>query len=254
MQEQAVCKNCGNHFTGNYCNHCGEKLYSENDKSFRHLADEVFHFFTHLDSKYLKTLKILFTKPGQLSIEYCDGVRKKYFKPISLFLIGIIIYLLIPLSPGLNMSLEGSLTNYKAIGFTLPEKLVQAKMKKRMLSFEQLSEKYHHKSTVIAKPMLFIILPLIACALMLFFYKRRYYYFDHFILSVELSNFFLYLSFIILPFIFAGIAKLLWWVSGKDLYYADYVTGPIVIVALLIYQAIAFYKFYQVPKWQAFLK
>ena len=27
-----VCKNCGNHFQGKYCNLCGEKVYSEKEK------------------------------------------------------------------------------------------------------------------------------------------------------------------------------------------------------------------------------
>lgn len=27
-----VCKNCSNHFSGKYCNQCGEKVYKETDR------------------------------------------------------------------------------------------------------------------------------------------------------------------------------------------------------------------------------
>ena len=229
-------------------------MYEENSKSFSHLAEEVFHFLTHLDSKYLKTLKTIFTKPGLVSLEFCEGTRKKYFKPVSLFLIGIIIYLLVPISPGLNLTLETNLVNNKAVGLEFPQAMVEREMERQGLSFEQLSEKYRQKSVIIAKPMLFSILPLIAFTLMLFFKKRKEYYFDHFILGVEISNFFLYFAFILLPLVMSALGKLVWWVFDRDLLYDDYVTGPIVLVALLINWLIAFRRFYGVGLLQASLK
>lgn len=254
MQEQQVCKNCGNHFTGKFCNNCGEKVYGEHSKSFSHLAEEVFHFFTHLDSKYLKTLKVIFFKPGQMSLDYCDGVRKKYFKPVSLFLIGIIIYLLLPIAQGLNLNLSTNLSNTKAIGLGFTQQLVNKKIAGKNISFEEFSEKYQQKSTVLAKPMLFIILPLLGWALMLFFNTKRKYYFDHFILGIEISNFFLYLAFIIMPALFAGITKLIFLIAGTDLRYDDYITGPIIMLALIINWSIAFSRFYKVRSITAFLK
>lgn len=253
MQE-IICKNCSHRFSGKFCNNCGEKLYEEDSKSFSHLAEEVFHFFTHLDSKFLKTLKVLFTKPGLVSLEFCEGVRKRYYKPVSLFLVGIIIYLLIPISPGLNMSLQSNLTNTNAVGLGFPQTLVNRKMERQSISFETLSDKYKQKSVVIAKPMLFIILPLVGLTLMMFFFKKGKYYFDHFILGVEISNFFLYVAFIILPIIMSAVAKMIWWLFDKDLQYDDYVTGPIVFTMLLITWVIAFRRFYKVTPFHALLK
>ena len=86
-----ICKNCGNSFTGKYCNQCGEKVYGEKDKSVFHFFEEGLHFITHFDGTFFNTLKKLFTQPGQLSVDYCNGKRKSYFKPLSLFLLLVVI-------------------------------------------------------------------------------------------------------------------------------------------------------------------
>src|SRR5437764_14672974 len=98
MQHTSVtCKNCGNQFQGNYCNLCGEKVYHDHEKTFSHFLEETFDFITHFDSKFFRSLWLIFSRPGFLAREYADGKRTTYFSPLSLFLIVIVIYLLFPL-------------------------------------------------------------------------------------------------------------------------------------------------------------
>src|SRR4051812_13168732 len=78
-----TCKNCSNQFTGNYCNNCGEKVYTAHDKSILHFLEEGMHFITHFDGSFFSTLKAIFTTPGKLSTDYTNGIRKRYFKPLS---------------------------------------------------------------------------------------------------------------------------------------------------------------------------
>src|SRR6476469_3259094 len=88
MQSTTVtCKNCGNHFEGEYCNICGEKIYHEHDKRFAHFIEEAFHFTTHFDSKIFRSFWLIFSKPGFLAQEFALGRRKKYFSPVSLFMV-----------------------------------------------------------------------------------------------------------------------------------------------------------------------
>ena len=98
-----TCKNCGNQFTGKYCNVCGEKVYTDHDKSIAHFLEDALHFITHLEGTLITTLKTILTKPGRLSYDYCHGIRKKYFKPLSFFMLLVILYLLFPFFTGLNM-------------------------------------------------------------------------------------------------------------------------------------------------------
>ncbi len=104
-----TCKNCGQQFQGNYCNYCGEKVYHAHDKKFSHFAEEIFHFITHFDNKFFRSFWLMFTNPGFLAREFSEGKRKYYFSPVSLFMIGVVIYLLFPLLQGMNdYYLEGT--------------------------------------------------------------------------------------------------------------------------------------------------
>src|SRR5689334_1275203 len=97
------CKNCGHSFSGKYCNNCGEKVYTEHDRTFMHFVEEGMHFITHLDGTLINTIRTMFKSPGKLSVDYCAGKRKTYFKPLSFFLLLVVIYLLFPFFQALNM-------------------------------------------------------------------------------------------------------------------------------------------------------
>ncbi|HYC86973.1 MAG TPA: DUF3667 domain-containing protein, partial [Chryseosolibacter sp.] len=101
-----TCKNCTAPVDSNYCQECGEKVHYGKDRSFKHLFEEAFHFLTHFEGKFFTTLKTMFAAPGKLSLDFCHGIRKKYFKPLSFYLLVIIIYLIFPLFEGLNIKLK----------------------------------------------------------------------------------------------------------------------------------------------------
>lgn len=202
-----TCKNCNKHFTGNYCNNCGEKLYTAHDKSIKHLFEEGFHFITHFEGKFLTTLKTVFTSPGKFSLEYCNGLRKKYYKPVSLFLLLVILYLLFPRFKGLNMQLDTYAT--KEYGFTWASvPLIKAKKAAKNIEYAEIAKLYNAKSSSVSKLGLFFLLPFASAILLLLFFNTKKYYFDHFILSLELSSIFIGLHFLIIPFI-SFIAELI---------------------------------------------
>ncbi|RYY83566.1 MAG: DUF3667 domain-containing protein, partial [Chitinophagaceae bacterium] len=195
-----ACRNCGAPLAGNFCSQCGEKRYTAHDRSLGHLAHDALHFITHFDGSFLRTLRTVFTRPGQLSLDYSNGIRKKYFKPVSLLLLLVVLYLLFPLFQGLNMRL-GALVDptYKYDWLAVP--LARGAMAKHHWSFAQLSEHYSAHSPAIAKLAIFAVPPI--CALLLsalFFYKRRYY-FDQVILGIELVSFYVAFQFLLLPLI-----------------------------------------------------
>ncbi len=205
MQEEIFfkinnCKNCNNNFQGKFCNQCGEKIYSENDKKLSHIFEELFHFITHFEGTFFVTLKAFIKTPGKFSLDYTNGLRKKYFKPISFFLILVILYLLFPKFQGLNMKL-GVLAheNYGFSSYTLGT--IKQKLSSKQIDFTALQKLYDTKSPAISKITLFTFIPLSALIFyMLFWYKKKVF-FDHFILATEVSSFFIFLNFLLLPFI-----------------------------------------------------
>lgn len=243
-----ICKNCSSEFAGKFCNNCGEKVYNEHDKKLSHIFEEVFHFITHLDNKFLKTLRLIFFKPGFVSKEYCEGKRKKYFKPVSLFLIAVIIYLLFPLLQGMNISFVNHIHNNRGLGIHYSETWAVKKLKQKGLNEFQLAEKFDQRSPKFAKVFLLVLLPLTALALSLIFIRKKAYFFDHFILSTELNTVFLLLFFLLLP----ALLMLSSYVFGLNLRYGDnWIYGSFQLIIFLSILIIAFRRFYRITLGQA---
>jgi hypothetical protein len=87
------CKKCDQEITGTYCANCGQRasVYKVTFKeTFNDLADSMFS----LSAPLWTTLRLLFTNPGKLLREYLNGRRKRYYKPVTFFILTTIVYLL----------------------------------------------------------------------------------------------------------------------------------------------------------------
>ena len=246
-----TCKACGNRFTGKYCNACGEKVFDEGSKSLAHLGEEAFHFITHFEGTFFTTLKAVFTKPGQLSLDYCNGIRKKYFKPVPFFLFMVVLYLLFPRFQGLNMRLETYL-NKDFSYYPLAAPLAQKKIAAFDGNFQEMAKQYNSKSAKVAKPLIFIMIPLTGLLLFVLFGRRRRYYFDHVILATEFNAFYIAFNFLLIPFLMVVVSK---WMALSDSLFED--EGPVWLLAILYtaaYVVVAFRRFYSIKWWQSILK
>ena len=191
------CKNCGSSLSGKYCSHCGEKMYTDHDKSVIHFLEEGLHFVTHFEGTLFTTVRTMFSSPGKLSLDYCQGIRKRYFKPLSFFLLLVVLYLLFPFFEGLNMKLYYH-TQHRIYGSYALQK-AETLMRQRHLTEVQLSDIFHQKSEKVSKFMLLVILPATALFCWLFTFRKRKLFFDQMVFSTEVSSFFLFWSFLILP-------------------------------------------------------
>ncbi len=242
------CKNCNSSFDKNYCNNCGQKLFSINDKSIKSLLEELLHFLTHFEGTFFTTLKTLFLHPSKVSHDYCNGIRKKYFKPISLFLLVVVIYLLIPIADGLNMKMK-----YCKEGI-LGENLISQidnKVNQLNISEDELAIKYDLKSEKVAKFLLFAMIPLSTLVIFLLFFKERKLVYETIILSTELNIFFISIYFILLPILIYLISFLFPSFKSPD-------DNPYIItfylLSFLIYVTSFFYNFYRQKLFITFAK
>ncbi len=89
-----TCINCGAALYTNYCPHCGQERHVKRFE-VKTIFHEVTHGIFHWENSILKTLKSLFTKPGNFIKEYLEGKRKSFVKPFSYFLFFQTIYVLI---------------------------------------------------------------------------------------------------------------------------------------------------------------
>lgn len=192
-----ICKNCGSVINGKYCANCGQKVYTEKDKSLKHLLEEVFHFITHFEGKLFTSLKTILRTPGKLSVDYSEGIRQKYYKPISLYLLLVILYLIFPLFQGLNMEMK----YYKKIDLfgNIISRQIDNKLIKDQLTEEQLAEHFHQKSHSTSKILLLLLIPLTAPIIYLLYFRRKRKLFDNFILATEINIFYLLAFYILFP-------------------------------------------------------
>ncbi len=237
MAFDAVCKNCGNILTGKYCNACGEKIYTEKDKNVLHLLGEAFHFTTHFEGTFFNTLKAITTRPGKLSEDYCNGIRKKYFKPISFFFLLVILYLLFPVFEGLNQSLF-YYTHNNLYGEYAMQKAIDV-MRAKNLSDPEMTLAFHQKGERVSKFLLFITIPSIAFFSWLLRSKNRKLFFDHFIFAIEEISFLILWGFLLMPLLIFLIRTI-----GLDLFLSDAMIQISILSIFMIHLFFAAKRFF----------
>ena len=243
------CLYCTHNFEGNFCPQCGEKVYKESDKKVWRLLSEGLHVVTHFEGTFFTTIRYLFTRPGKISELYCAGIRKSLFKPVSLFFLLIILYLLFPLFDGLNMRLYYH-THHGTYGDYAMQKASEL-MKHRGWTDAQINEAFHAKSEKISKFFLLLLLPLTALFFWAFTYKKRRYFFDQMIFATEVNSMYLIWGFMILPLLLIMIQLINKSISGSMLSFADDGISIVLYIFLLTFVAIGCKRFYKVKWWQA---
>lgn len=243
-----TCINCGNSFTGKYCNNCGEKTHSEKDKKFLHFIEEGFHFITHFEGTFFHTIKTLFTKPGKYSEDFTAGIRKKYFKPLSLFLLLVIVYLLFPVFEGLNMHI--SYYEMSDVYGSYATKKIGTLLNETHLSKEELAKVFHQKGEKTSKFLLVIIIPFTALVLWLFTFKKRKWFYDQLIFATETNILFLSISFLLAPLVLSVISVLTQ-LSGLQLMIPDWYIFIACYLAQLVYFFLGARRFYKIKYWRS---
>ncbi|MDO8862295.1 DUF3667 domain-containing protein [Haliea sp. E1-2-M8] len=82
---QAQCQNCRASLLGPYCHHCGQPAKPV-VRFFGTLVVEFLQETISLDSRAMRTLVALLTRPGFLTNAYLRGRRKRFVPPLRLFL------------------------------------------------------------------------------------------------------------------------------------------------------------------------
>lgn len=80
-----ACLNCGAALGGDYCSACGQRALPP-DPTIRELAGDAFSEFSGWDGKFVRTLKLLLTRPGELTHKFLIGQRIRFISPLRLYL------------------------------------------------------------------------------------------------------------------------------------------------------------------------
>jgi len=80
--------------SGKYCSNCGEVLKTD-DLSVNYFLKDAFHEIADVDSKFIRTIKYLMTRPGFLTLELLRGKRNVYIKPFRLYATLVVAHFLV---------------------------------------------------------------------------------------------------------------------------------------------------------------
>lgn len=88
-----VCLNCDANLSDvyNYCPNCGQEN-NDNNVSLKTLIGDFFNTYLAIDSRFGRSFKPFFTKPGELTLKYTGGKRVSYAHPVRFYLIVSIFY------------------------------------------------------------------------------------------------------------------------------------------------------------------
>lgn len=92
--QQLTCANCGNTYTGQFCNLCGQK--QEHRYSLKHVLHELLHVFAHADKGVFSFAWQVVTRPGSVALDLVEGRRKRYFNLFQylVIIVGIVTFIM----------------------------------------------------------------------------------------------------------------------------------------------------------------
>ena len=85
------CQNCGAALHGPYCAACGQHDVDYH-RSLWPILEDALEGFLHIDGKFFRTVRLLFTRPGFLTQEFNAGRRVAYTQPLRLYIFASLLF------------------------------------------------------------------------------------------------------------------------------------------------------------------
>ena len=164
--KEQTCKNCGQGFTGQFCNHCGQKIAHR--ITAKHVSHDVMHVFLHADKGVFSFIQKIITSPGYLAADYING-KRKMFNPYQYFILSVGLVLFMMSKAHFYENME-SINNSNASAMSKP-------LQNAMADFNHFIKT---KGNLIS----YITLPISALFSWIMFLKKGNNYAEHFTLLV----------------------------------------------------------------------
>ncbi|MBV9924833.1 MAG: DUF3667 domain-containing protein [Acidobacteria bacterium] len=189
----SACPECGEPIPERFCTRCGEKRVEARDYTLRHFLAEALNVFASLESPVPRSFFALLFRPGLLTSEYLAGRRKRYLKPLQLFVFCNVIFFFAQTFTGFN-----TLTTPLRVHLTgtpymqTARRMVSEEIESRKISFDDYATRFDTTIQNQAKTLVILMVPLFAFAL-LALYWRRHVFVEHLVFATHFYAAFLLL-------------------------------------------------------------
>ncbi len=192
--ERAACPECGEPIDERFCPRCGEKRVEARDYSLRHFLGEAVNVFANLESPIPRSFAALLFRPGLLTAEYLAGRRKRYLKPLQIFVLcNVVFFFAQPLTgfntltTPLNVHMSGMPYRERA------QRMVSGELARRQVPLEEYRARFDAVIQNQAKSLVIVMALMFAFFLLPLYWRRRRYLVEHLVFATHFYSFFLLL-------------------------------------------------------------
>jgi len=201
VARQWRCPTCGINVSAQHCPGCGEKVLEAKDLTFMGLMGQVFQNLTSVDSRLVRSLRVLATRPGVITRAYLSGPRKPYIGPFQLFLIVNVMFFAVQSFSGSTVfsnSLHSHM--YEQDWSELARTLAAHKVQAEHTTLAAYAPVFDHAVDVNAKSLvILLVLPFTLLLIPLFAASHRPFV-THLVFALHLLGFLLLCSCVLLLF------------------------------------------------------
>lgn len=262
VSEAPQCLNCQEPLHGDYCHKCGQhhRVYV---RSIFAVLGDLMGELGHWDSRFYRTLRGLFLRPGFLSAEFMQGRHASYVPPLRLyFFISLVAFIIFSATIDLDLrnATAQAAPNETAtadvavitaedlrMDFPFLPEAEQQRINERLRYLSQNPNVFAQRIIQLTPQMMLLMLPFWALFLKLIYIFRRHYYLEHLTVALHTHGFILLslmLAVIVAEFTngLTTLTGLSWFSELGD--WVDYAIFAWMLVYLLLTQK----NFYQ-QKW-----
>jgi Protein of unknown function (DUF3667) len=250
--QQWRCATCAVSVSTPHCPSCGEKRLEGKDLTFMGLIGQVFQTVTSVDSRLLRSLRVLMTRPGAITAAYLDGPRKPYIGPLQLFLLVNVVFFAVQSfggSPVFSTSLHSHMYDQDWNAFA--RTLVTHKLEVEHATLAAYAPVFDHAVDINAKSLvILLVLPFTLLLIPLFAGSHRPFV-THLIFALHLLAFLLVCSCVLL--LFTALTTALGG-AGLRSPFVDWGLFVVLIAVIATYLYVATGVVYQAKGWVRALK
>ena len=235
-----TCVSCGRPSTTPYCPHCGERRASDRKYTLPAFLGEAFEALTNADSTITRTLRTLFSRPGELTAAYMQGVRVRYMKPLQLFFVLNVLYFLWASWIGGWRVFDTTLGNHVVHQWygDIARDLVRGRLVDRDITFDAYAASFNGAATVQAKSLIVVMVPAFALLVGVLQVRRRRPLVQH--LVYALHTYCMLLVFLVAAYYLVAMPVTLYLLARElpqSAFNADAMLGMVQLAALVAYIA-----------------